>query len=618
MSSTGEGLDLDIRVTEVDGVPTFWMPADGPLTAVLMFRVGRADEQLATGGVTHLVEHLALFPFGAAQARFAFNGYVDAVTTVFTVQAGEEDVVDFLNGVCTNLHSLPVDRLDVERSILRSEASQHMPTGPVASMLRWRYGARTFGLTCYEEFGLHHLGPDAVTAWAGRNFTRGNAALWLSGSPPSSLSLDLPAGERRATPVPSSALTGLPSWYAEGTGAASMLTIVQRATAAQLLGYLLDLRLRATLRYELGVSYSPYVGYEPRTGSDASLVMVAEAVEGHEAPVAEGMATALSAVAAGQLDEKDLAHWRSRAAEMQRDPGGRRGMVHARCWNHLQGGEEWTWPQLVQEMHDVTAADVATAAAEAAHNALYRVPEGQEPPLEDLVPAPVWSAEAFTGREFPVVRMSTEDPLHVLVVGAGGASIRRADGNVSSVPFADCEALLRWPDGHRALFGADGFIVEIAPSYWIDGPDATALVDAGIDPDRHVDVPQSPDEQVQGPVVTEPALGWVLTLVALLVVPLFAIAVTAAFEGETSVRLAAMAIGIGVPLGAIQALRGTRRVRGLRGFPTRWRAKAPGRRTVVSRPSAGGLQWPRHMSASWQRSGRNRALAAARARASNR
>ena len=573
MSSTGEGLDLDVRATEVDGVPTFWMPADGPLTASLMFRVGRADEQLASGGVNHLVEHLALYPFGAAQARFAFNGYVDAVTTVFTVQAGEDEVVEFLNGVCTNLHSLPLDRLDVERSILRSEASQHTPTGPIASMLRWRYGARTFGLTCYEEFGLHHLGPAEVTAWAGENFTRGNAALWLSGSPPSGLSLDLPSGARRATPVASSALTGLPSWYAEGTGAASMLTIVQRSTAAQLLGYLLDLRLRATLRYELGVSYSPYVGYEPRTGEDASLVMVAEAVEGHEAPVAEGMATALSAVAVGQLDEKDLVHWRSRATEMQRDPGGRRGMVHARCWNHLQGGEEWTWPQLVQEMHDVTSADVASAAEEAARNAIYRVPEGQAAPLEGLVPAPVWSAQAFSGREFPVVRMSTEEPLHVLVVGASGASVRRADGNVSSVPFADCEALLRWPDGHRALFGADGFIVEIAPSFWIGGAEAAALVDAGIDPVRHVDMPPLPDEQGQGLVVTEPGLLWALTLAALVVLPVIAIAVTVAFKDETWVRYAMTAVGVGGPLGALQALRENRRARGLRGLPTRWRAK---------------------------------------------
>jgi zinc protease len=565
MSSTGEGLDPDVRATEVDGVPTFWMPVEGPLTASLMFRVGRADERLAAGGVTHLVEHLALYPFGAAQARFAFNGYVDAVTTVFTVQAGEEEVVDFLNGVCTNLHSLPLDRLDVERSILRSEASQHTPTGPVASMLRWRYGSRTFGLASFEEFGLHHLGPDAVTDWARQNFTRGNAALWLTGSPPSGLSLGLPAGDRRATPVPSSALTGLPSWYAEGTGATSMLTIVQRSTAAQLLGYLLDLRLRATLRYELGVSYSPYVGYEPRTGEDASLVMVAEAVEGHEGPVAEGMAAALSAVAAGQVDEKDLAHWRSKATEMQSDPGGRRGFVHAWCWNHLQGGREWTWPQLLQEMHDVTPADIASAAAEAASDALYRVPEGQEPPLEGLVPAPVWSAETFSGREFPVVRMSKEEPLHVLVVGTSGVSLRQADGKVASVPFADCEALLRWPDGHRALFGADGFIVEIAPTAWIDAAEAAKLVDAGVDPDRHVDMPEVA-EAGETRAVVEPSKQWFFVA---FFAGLTVVAGAAFVDGQG--ELAGPLIWAAVTAVAVYFLARARKLRGLRGFPTRWR-----------------------------------------------
>ena len=70
------------------------------------------------------------------------------------------------------------------------------------------------------------------------------------------------------------------------------------------------------------------------------------------------------------------------------------------------------------------------------------------------------------------------------------------------------EALLRWPDGHRALLGADAFVIEINPSVWIDGAEATAPVDTAVDPDRYVDMPQLLDEQDQGPVVTEPVLGW--------------------------------------------------------------------------------------------------------------
>ena len=47
-----------IRETEVDGVPTLLAPRNGPLAAGLTFRVGQADETLATAGITHLLEHL--------------------------------------------------------------------------------------------------------------------------------------------------------------------------------------------------------------------------------------------------------------------------------------------------------------------------------------------------------------------------------------------------------------------------------------------------------------------------------------------------------------------------------------------------------------------------------
>ena len=46
--------------TEIDGVPTIWSPSPGPLTAALVFRIGRADERPSDGGITNIVEHLAM------------------------------------------------------------------------------------------------------------------------------------------------------------------------------------------------------------------------------------------------------------------------------------------------------------------------------------------------------------------------------------------------------------------------------------------------------------------------------------------------------------------------------------------------------------------------------
>ena len=74
-----------IEQTTVDGVPTLFAPAAGPLRAGLTFRVGRADETLARSGITHLIEHLALFHLNMAD--YHFNGSTGPVTTDFHLQA---------------------------------------------------------------------------------------------------------------------------------------------------------------------------------------------------------------------------------------------------------------------------------------------------------------------------------------------------------------------------------------------------------------------------------------------------------------------------------------------------------------------------------------------------
>jgi zinc protease len=569
MSSVGEGQDLDVRVTEVDGVPTFWMPVDGPLTASLMFRVGRADERLWTGGITHLVEHLALYPLGARDTRFSFNAYVDAVTTVFYAQASEDEVVGYLEELCRNLHEMPHERLDVEKKILRSEASQHTPTGAIPSMLRWRYGAKTFGLPSYEEFGLHHLDSEAVRSWAADNFTRGNAALWLTGPPPAGLTLRLPDGERKRPPAPSTALNSLPAWYAEGAGVASMLTVVERSSAATLLRHLLEQRLRAKLRYELGASYAPQVGYDHRTGSDASLWILAEAVEGHEEAVCAGVVAALDEVGSGQCDERDIAQWRDQMFGVLHEPGARRGLLHGRCWDHLQGGGELTWDELRHRIETVDQTAVTEVAAAAAKEALYRLPEGQAPASSEIATAPIWSKRRFSGREFPLMRMSAEEELHTLIAGDEGITLRRVDSyNTVSIPFADCEALLRWPDGHRVMFGADGFMLQITPGAWIDGSGLVTIIDRRCDPQRQIDMPAVDVPPPSGPVVTEPLREWLIAIAL--------VAITVAFTVRFAVtgKFLLGAIIWGVVAGyRVNSLRLTRQVRGMRGFPTRWRAK---------------------------------------------
>jgi predicted Zn-dependent peptidase len=53
-----------VRQTSIDGVPVFQAEGPLPLTAGLVFGVGRADETFVRGGLTHLVEHLAMSAVG--------------------------------------------------------------------------------------------------------------------------------------------------------------------------------------------------------------------------------------------------------------------------------------------------------------------------------------------------------------------------------------------------------------------------------------------------------------------------------------------------------------------------------------------------------------------------
>jgi zinc protease len=133
---------MDLQRTDVDGVPALWAPWAGELRAGLVFRVGRADEILATAGITHLVEHLALHQVGVT--RYHIAGETSPLTTTFGVRGDVEQVTAFFARVCAALADLPPDRLDIEKAILRTEDNSDRP-GFLEPLLGWRYGPATYG-----------------------------------------------------------------------------------------------------------------------------------------------------------------------------------------------------------------------------------------------------------------------------------------------------------------------------------------------------------------------------------------------------------------------------------------------------------------------------------------
>ena len=107
----------------VDGLSTYWVEGGGPFRAVLVFRVGQADETLPTRGICHLVEHLAIEP----QPRlYPHNGWCSIDATGFWAE-GDRD--------CQGLRR-PVGELRVPRRQERAglaRAPDHDPPRPAAA-----------------------------------------------------------------------------------------------------------------------------------------------------------------------------------------------------------------------------------------------------------------------------------------------------------------------------------------------------------------------------------------------------------------------------------------------------------------------------------------------------
>lgn len=177
---------------EVDGVPVFWK--EGNLyTAVLLFAVGRRDETFVSGGITHLIEHLAMSSL--PKSHLDCNASVSESFTSFTATGRPEAVGDFISRIAQILGDLPLDRLDVEASILDVEGSgTSHPTA--ATLLARRFGMQNLGLTLFAEPAIDAITEDAVRDHLSKFFVADNAAVWFSGPPPADLTLGLPAGAR--------------------------------------------------------------------------------------------------------------------------------------------------------------------------------------------------------------------------------------------------------------------------------------------------------------------------------------------------------------------------------------------------------------------------------------
>ncbi|MFJ2739079.1 insulinase family protein [Streptomyces sp. NPDC087440] len=480
-----------IRLLEFQGIRILLAPRPGPVSAGLFFRVGRADETLATAGLTHLVEHLALHRHGLSDLHY--NGATAATYTHFHVDGDLADVASYLNGVCSALRDLPLERLETEREILRTEAA-HRGHGANHQMALWRYGARGHGLLSYPEHGLWHLGPDHVRHWAQTRFTRENAVLWItSDTLPPGLDLTLPSGPPHPMPQVHSALPKTPAYFRGDSGVVVMDAVVRRSTAAGLFADVLGRELFRDLRQEGGYSYTATADYSPRDAEFATITALADTLPQKQDAVVGGFVDVLAKLRAGHISQADLDAVRAAKLRQFETPDLAAAMLPAHALSLLTGHRRASVAELTAELHATTLADLHAVAREVSANALLQVPS-RGADWAGFTEAPQQSAEIVSGRRFT----SYENEEVTLIIHPQAVTLS-APGNAVTVKYAECAAMLVRPDGARRLTGHDGFTVSIEPTLFRVTPADLAVIDAGVSPYAVVPMPARDPEDIPKP-----------------------------------------------------------------------------------------------------------------------
>jgi hypothetical protein len=463
----------------IDGVPTFTgeRVEGGPaLHAALEFRVGRADEELAWAGLTHIVEHLAMFRVG--RPAFEANAWVDDTRTTFFAAGEPDEVAGFLRTVSEALGDLPLDRLDPERRILETESAGTTP-GLASRLLAWRCGVRAHGLAAFGEFGLHTVTAEQVEAWARERFTRGNAALWLAGHVPDDLSLALRDGERMAVPdvVPIERLT-LPAYVAEGSGSVSFGALAPRTSATTMGFAIASDRLHERLRIDRALTYGIAGAYDPLTADLAHAVLVADCLDEHAPAARDELLRVIDELADEGPSADEIAREQEHYDRSEDDPGHMLRWLDSGVRDELFGTPLKSRAQLSDEFHAVDAAAVAEALRAVRESMIVIGPAGVPPGDERLAEWGDWEVPPIEGRTYRPRGHRTGIP--DVVVGTDGVMLAPDSGASTTVRFEDCVGVVRSPGGQLTLLSVDQSSITITPDALRGGDEVEAAIRAGV------------------------------------------------------------------------------------------------------------------------------------------
>ncbi|WP_430780508.1 insulinase family protein [Actinoplanes sp. G11-F43] len=463
---------------EVDGVPALLAPADGPMHAGLVFRVGTADETLPRRGLTRLVEHLVTDEPGSTGAEH----------TYFHTRGTPGEIADYLSTVCAALRNPPADRIaEVRDRIAHTRERDPLPM--------WRYGARAYGVASYPEWALPGLTDEQVREWIAGYFTRANAALWVAGDTiPDGLRLDLPDGTRRPAPTSVTVLPATPAWFTGPDGAVGWDSVVRRDAAAAVFATVLERRLQDELCDRAAVADRARTEYEPRADGTARVLATVEPTTGRADGALGGLVDVLAALRAGRIDPDEVGAVVKLTGEGLRDAECRGARLPGQAFNLLAGRPVQTLDEALAEVRAVTADDVAGVAAVAYGSGLLMVPGGGGADWAGYTAAPTMSETVLEGR----THRGRGDRNLRLISGARGISVVEGDV-VGTVRYDTCAAVLAWPDGARQLIGEDAVMARVEPTLYRDAEQVVRDVDEWIPARLRIDMPPRDRDRIPQP-----------------------------------------------------------------------------------------------------------------------
>ena len=229
-----------------------------------------------------------------------------------------------------------------------------------------------------------------VVAWAQRYLTADNAVLTLTGPPPAGLRLELAAGTHHPPPTASDFRGRLPAWYPGDVDGVSVDMVLPRGPAAQAFSEILGARLRAVLRFERGISYSPSTTYLRRDGTHASLFAFVDALTENRQSVLDGTLSILESLTTSGATQVEMEERRAAFRAGLEQPGIESAFAESLAFDLLMGRpargvDEWTTTWM-----DLTTDNIRTAALTGRDGALACVPDGVQVP-ESWHRAPDWS-----------------------------------------------------------------------------------------------------------------------------------------------------------------------------------------------------------------------------------